>query len=437
MNIKKYIMNVSISIIVIITFLFSQNLDLFTQKITLENSLRDKIYSELERVLNKNKNRFVVVVNLELGRYGDLISENPSNSNYNARGMEYLPGVPLSTSKGTNKNNQSSKMRIGANDYIISEIDIAVYIEQSLATGSNEKMIESLIKGIIPQTSQCDDCVTIETMNFQAQTTEDTEIDKLRKELEAYKENDRQREMTELNLQLADLKARLEDSENDRMTWEDYQRRQDSLKLAQFQQIKAEEDALIKEQLKIAQDKLDTAINQRIESETSTKNKVIDILGGNSNDPFSVQGKSGSTMGFGKILLYFGLILLVLVIIAFLFILINKKSVVYLKPKGSDSNSDNSNNNSGSTDKAKSDSSNNEQSTANNNNVSATTSPMTSSANADESVVSSELKALRQSSISMSASQKEGATQIIKDWMDDGLPQDGATDSTESSEGGE
>jgi len=38
--------------------------------------------------------------------------------------------------------------------------------------------------------------------------------------------------------------------------------------------------------------------------------------------------------------------------------------------------------------------------------------------------VSSELKALRQSSIAMSASQKEGATQIIKDWMSDGSPAD-------------
>ena len=78
MNIKKYIMN--LSLIVIISFLFTQNLDLFTQKITLENSLRDKIYSELERVLNKNKNRFVVIVNLELGRYGDLISQNQNNN---------------------------------------------------------------------------------------------------------------------------------------------------------------------------------------------------------------------------------------------------------------------------------------------------------------------------------------------------------------------
>ena len=122
----------NISLMLMISILCTQNLDLFTQKITLENSLRDKIYSELERVLNKNKNRFVVVVNLELGKYGDLISENKNDrqGNQNSRGMEYLPGVPLSGSKGLSKNNTNAQRRIGANDYIISEIDIAIYIRR-------------------------------------------------------------------------------------------------------------------------------------------------------------------------------------------------------------------------------------------------------------------------------------------------------------------
>ena len=40
--------------------------------------------------------------------------------------------------------------------------------------------------------------------------------------------------------------------------------------------------------------------------------------------------------------------------------------------------------------------------------------------NQDESVMLSEMKALRQSAVSLSASQKEGATQIIRDWMSDG-----------------
>jgi len=433
-KIKKYIM--SISIIVMISVLFTQNLDLFTQKITLENSLRDKIYSELERVLNKNKNRFVVVVNLELGKYGDLITQNQNNNkgNQNARGMEYLPGVPLSGTKGI-PNNQYQQKRIGANDYIISEIDISIYIEQSLATGANEKMIESLVKGIIPQTSGCDDCITIETMNFQTQSNEDTELAKLRRELEDLKESDRQRQLTELNLQLADLQARLEDSENDRMTWEDYERRRDSVKIAHWEQAKAEEGILLKEQLVVAQNKLDTAINQRIESETQTKNDLIDIIGGRSNDPLSLQGRrSGGTSPF----IYLAIFLIIIIVIAFLFILINKKSVVYLKPKGDGDNA-------GNNDAKKDDESNiddearTNNNTANNNTQDVhSTPPGATSALDDDSVITSELKALRQSSIAMSASQKEGATQIVKDWISDGIPDDdGSAESADTNEGEE
>ena len=428
MNIKKYIMN--ISLMVIVSILFTQNLDLFTQKITLENSLRDKIYSELERVLNKNKNRFVVVVNLELGKYGDLISQNQNNNkgNQNSRGMEYLPGVPLSGSKGIAKNNVPQR-RIGANDYIISEIDIAIYIEQSLATGSNEKMIESLVKGIIPQTSNCDDCITIETMNFQTQNSEDTELEKLRKELESFKEADRKRQLTELNVQLADLQARLEDSENERMTWEDYERRRDSIKVAHWEEAKAQEEIVLKEQLQTVQNKLDTAINQRIESETQTKNELIDIIGGRSNDPLSIQGRrSGGTSPF----IYLAIFLIIIIVIAFLFILINKKSVVYLKPKGNDPNNDNASS-------TPADSNNETATQTQNSNVNSPNvhQPTNTTAMVDDSVVQSELKALRQSSIAMSASQKEGATQIVKDWIDDGMPTDNSEEGDDNNEGGE
>ena len=141
-------------------------------------------------------------------------------------------------------------------------------------------MIESLVKGIIPQTSNCDDCITIETMNFQTKNSEDTELQKLRKELEAFKESERKRQLTELNVQLADLQARLEDSENERMTWEDYERRRDSIKVAHWEEAKAQEEIVLKEQLQTVQNKLDTAINQRIESETQTKNDLIDIIWG-------------------------------------------------------------------------------------------------------------------------------------------------------------
>ena len=58
--------------------------------------------------------------------------------------------------------------------------------------------------------------------------------------------------------------------------------------------------------------------------------------------------------------------------------------------------------------------------TGDNDNIVETPSAPQSAINQDESVILSEMKALRQSAVSLSASQKEGATQIIRDWMSDG-----------------
>ena len=150
----------------------SQGLGLFTQKIALENSIRDKIYSELGRVINKS--RFVVVVNLDLGLYSDIVSDPKSGfigdetSYTSSSRMKYLPGVPLSGTKAgrTNKNRKPISYPVGSDEYIITKVDVAIYMDEKLASGANEMMIESLIQDIMPETAECTDCVRIETMAF-------------------------------------------------------------------------------------------------------------------------------------------------------------------------------------------------------------------------------------------------------------------------------
>ena len=44
---------------------------------------------------------------------------------------------------------------------------------------------------------------------------------------------------------------------------------------------------------------------------------------------------------------------------------------------------------------------------------------MPTQAHTDDEVVRSELQSLRQSAVSMSVSEKTGANQIVKDWLDD------------------
>ena len=55
---------------------------------------------------------------------------------------------------------------------------------------------------------------------------------------------------------------------------------------------------------------------------------------------------------------------------------------------------------------------------AQNNNLQAEVSP--TQAHTDEDVLKSELHSLRQSAVSMSVSEKEGANLIVQDWLNDG-----------------
>ena len=93
-----------------------------------------------------------------------------------------------------------------------------------------------------------------------------------------------------------------------------------------------------------------------------------------------------------------------LIILSILTILNNKKKVVYLKPKNNTNpgNGDAEGNNN-----------------ANTQRVSPPPQYATTSAPMDEGVLQSEIRTQRQSAVAMSAGQKEGATQIIKDWLDE------------------
>ena len=95
----------------------------------------------------------------------------------------------------------------------------------------------------------------------------------------------------------------------------------------------------------------------------------------------------------------------ILIILSTVTILNNKKKVVYLKPKN--------NTNQG----------NGEGDGSNNIKTQATAPPQqyapTTAAPTDEGVLQSEIRTQRQTAVAMSAGQKEGATQIIKDWLDE------------------
>ncbi len=438
----------------------SQNLELFMQKTTLENSIRDKIYSEVGHVIDKTK--FVVVVNLDLdngplatdlksnqlqnssnNQTSDLVAQAPSAGN----SMDFIPGFQLSgsntDSESSNQLNSSTASPVNKGAFgdfgslKIKKIVVNFFLDESLASPTLDKTITTLVNGIIPMISNCDDCISIETMQFQ-NSSEKSELVELREKMESMERKNREEKLAKLDQKFDDLQDKLSRSEDQREMWEEqaildreFQRRQDSLRLVKLEANEDTERLQLDTLLFKAQQKIDTVINARINSETETKKDLIDIIKygqGNLSDEDS-QGILGMKGGGASdsTLIYLGLAAMMFIMFMLLFFKKNKQDVVYLKPKVGA--------------KKKKKSKVDEKEEAEEAGATSTeetpipevpTNPYATMVFEDENVIRAELKALRQSAVSMSVNQREGATQIVKDWLSDG-----ASDSDSEAEEGE
>ena len=197
-----------------------------------------------------------------------------------------------------------------------------------------------------------------------------------------------------------------------------FQRTQDSLRLVTLE----EKENVARDQLDTlllkAQQKIDTVINARIASETETKKDLIDIIKygqGNLSEEEDNQGLLGmrGPRPSDNNLLYLGFGAMIFLMFIVLFFKKNKQDVVYLKPKGSAKKGDKKKNKVSEGDETETSDLSESPVTQ------APLKPYATNAFEDENVLRAELKALRQSAVSMSVSQQEGATQIVKDWLSD------------------
>ena len=233
---------------------------------------------------------------------------------------------------------------------------------------------------------------------------------------------------TELGLMLASkdkelnlLIRQLDDATSARMFWEDQeagrnelQNKLDSLKYINLMSIQDEYRAQQNQLLEDITRDYESSIQSRINDAKGTEERLFKLI--ESNNAASVDTKEngvdieGYKSSSSKMTLYIIIIVAVVAVVAALIILLTrKKKVVYLKPKGTDGN---------------------DQGNAAQPQPAYTAPPTVSNENTD--VVRSEVRSLRQSAVTMSAGQKEGASQIISDWLDEGSDENDSDDANNS-----
>ena len=432
-QLKKLTLTKALFIILFISHIFAQNAELITQKINVENAIRDKVNVTVSKILDQSK--FVIIVNARMDVKAfslDSDVNNKADKNYYSPIPGLLPTVP-----------QNIKAPIGTykystDKYLLYGLDIAIYLEESASTGSAQQNITRLVNDAIPEIADCDDCIRFETMNMgnSANSTYQDLLDKIEK-LEADK---RDAETQILNWKFDELEKQLALSEDARSEWERQARERersrqisDSLRMVSLEKIEREYRKKQDSLYLITSIKLDEAVRGRIESSSALTDKLIDIIktGIDSNADKDLlggdldrggEGLAGSTMLWAVLFIILGLLGFVL------FLVMKNKQPVYLKPK----TPNNSNQRTAPIDNT--DTINKSVNSAED--VAFETTQ--TQANENNDVVRSELKALRQSAVAMSVSQKDGANQIVQDWLeteggdiDEGESADNTTD-TES-----
>ena len=238
MLIKKHF--IKIVFITLTTFITTQNVDLWTQKITIENSFRDKINFAISRLIDSSQ--FFVNVDIELnetrnqnlneykndgsgdapGYLAESESTSPDFSNNNEEEevaqttttYSPIPGLPAIPSPGQPKEekkeediNKNTKKNISletpTQTYLetttstIKSLNVTIYLEEAIATANNTREITEIICGIIPKTdtcSDCTDCINFKQMEFNTENQSNEKVNDLESRLLSLEQaNDEQR----------------------------------------------------------------------------------------------------------------------------------------------------------------------------------------------------------------------------------------------------
>ena len=413
----NYLKKIFFIICLLAGVLFPQNVELITQKINIENAIRDKVNVTINKLLDQSQ--YVIIVNARMdlkgfSLLGDKapIDKGDTQKNYYSPIPGLLPTVPQNIKEPTN-----STYNYSTDKYLLYGLDIAVYLEESVASGSLKQNITRLVNESIPEIMDCDDCIRFETMNMGNRTNSNYQDLLLKiEELEADK---RDAETQILNWKFDELEKQLSLSEDARSEWATQARQRersrqisDSLRLLGLEKIEKEYRKKQDSLYLITSVKLDEAVRGRIESSSNLTDKLIDIIktGMDTNVDKDLLG-GGSDVdrgsGNGSGILWGSLAVIILLLGTVLIFVLKNKQPVYLKPKPKTDSTANGD--------AKA-------SPADDSSISGDTNASVdfdkTQANENSDVVRSELKSLRQSAVAMSVSQKEGANQIVQDWLD-------------------
>ena len=399
--VRKYLF-----IIAVCSFLWNQQTSFLAQKVAIENSYQQKVSSALSQMLGQE--RFLVIVSIEFSTVGGTLKKtaSPQSGSGSSENPLYYLGLPTTPgSKGPSSKYGSGSKTLSGRDLDIGRLEVIIGMDETSITEPKKRKIISLIKEVIPQIKDCEDCIKIQARPFQS-NQKNVEIELLREEVEQLQTDIRDAQLKSDEFHLKNLEDQLEIA----TTIIDASEKEDSIIFAQLvaaEKIRKEQDSL---RFVKTEKRLDRVMESKIKSDSVIISEQMSILkqqttagGKNDKSLLGMQFGDGDSSIMGYVLIIF--LVISLIVVTFLAANNKKPKTVYLKPKNKKGT------------KTKKGSDINKSDLEGNNDTEPASAPPP--LRPDEDAMRSEIRSLRQTAVSLTVGEKEGASALIKEWLED------------------
>ncbi len=396
--------------LIFISLIFSTTLSLnnreMATKLEIETNLEEKVVNVISKIYDTNK--FAVTTNVLLVSPMNAGSNTNTQKSFGSLQLEgILPAVPQKSESNT---------LVNSNDYRVQIKDITIWLDYDLDIIDARNNIRPFLFKTMDWLSDCENCIQFQRTQFTKNGNSNMISSSTSSMPMSNGVDSEDISIIEDNITyLMDQLDKLNDSMNsDGYGNEKHQWMIDYLE----RNLQEEKDASsdLSNKLMSLQDRIisrdssiimNTTLGQKEIAQTAMKENTR-IVEKNIDNQFENN----------RYMLIVLFILIGVVILLVILSFFNKgPKTVYLKPKGQkpDTNqaSINDVNKIESNETA-------DQSNATVNTASESINTTPTSAYADDSVIQSDLKNIKQSAVKMSVGQKHGASQIVKDWLDDG-----------------
>ena len=303
-------------IIAVCAFLWNQQTSFIAQKISIENSYQQKVSSALSQMLGQE--RFLVIVSIEFSTVGGTLKKTASLQSGASSSGGYIPGLPtVPSSQGAPTSYRSDSKIRGGRGLDIGRVEVIIGIDETSITEPKKRKIISLVKEVIPQIKNCEDCIEFQAMPFQS-NPKNVEIELLRKDVEQL-----QSEIRNANLKADELHLiNLEDQLKKATTIIDASEKEDSVFFAQL--VVAEKTRIKQDSLRFlnTEKRLERVMESKIKSDSVIISEQMSILkqqttGVSKNDKdkslLGMQLGDGDSSIMGYVLIIFIVISLIVV----------------------------------------------------------------------------------------------------------------------------